>query len=1639
MKMTNRSIITAATLLVFTMQMFAQNIPTANWTGPWGVQVNTWNGNFFYDRTDLAIPNQGVSLEFSFFYNAFRDTLDLGFGKGWTNTYSFRYIQASADTVVVERPDGRGDAYRFTGGMYKSPKGIFDKLEAYQPGKMRLTTKSGMQYFFDDASHKRLTKIEDTNGNSIALTYSNGDLVSVTDPSGRVVTLQWTNGHLATITDNNTTPGRTISYSYNNGFLQQVTDPLGNTMQYSYDNRQLTRIVNERGEELLVKYTPEAVVEEVSTCLSLAKFHYNPAQFKTYVVEQNIAGDQLTTYAYDASGRLISKTGACCGYNTAYQYDSDNNLGALTDANGNQLLATHDGLGNTLATTDPLSGQQSFGYEPVFNRLNSIKDKNGNQTQMQYDPKGNLTMLQMPEGVSVAMGYTSNGNLASMTDAKLQTTNFSYNANNELEFISYPIGVEQFQYDGVGNMTKSTDANGNSVHFEYDLLNRLKEVVDPLNNTVQFEYDATSNLSREVDANTNEKSYEYDQHNRLAAVTTPAGTTRYDYDASDNLIAITDANGHVTRFRYDARNLLVEETDPLGLKTSYSHDGNGNVMTRTDPNGNTTEYTYDALNRLIRKSYLGNTDNFVYDLNGNLIQSSNNHVSIRFTYDDLNRLTSKSIDNWGKTIQYSYDLNGNRASMIDPDGGTTLYEYDGNDRLTKITNPAGQATEFIYDLGGRITEQRNHNGSVARYMYDASNRLWSLENQRSNNTSIANFAFTYDANGNRLTEIANPGVSTLYSYDGENRLTGLTTPTLSEQYSFDSTGNRLTLVRNSVTTNYAYDEGDRLQTAGPATFKYDPNGNQTQRDDGSQKAKYEYDGENRLVRVVTSTGNEVRFQYDPFGNRISQTVNGVETRYFLDGDNVLLELNASGTTQARYTSALALDSWLIMQRSGQSYYYHTNALGSVVALTDGSQNTVQTYQYDTYGNLSASTGSVVNPYRYTGRAFDVATELYYYRTRYYDAREGRFLSRDGFPLNLISPSENNRYSYAGANPILIRDQTGEFWSVAIGVGAMVYNFYKQYKKYSGRIECIDYFDVISTGATIMLGFSAGKNIVKVLKGYALKNPKVREFVTTPDIFLNYISKKLKNFILDKSVNGKYAGPALESAIEALANKNLIDGFMKGLAGLGIKFSASQIDLNLSNCEPSLGDQEITDEIIDDIKDLPDIVIDIIRSMDPNEIIAPPGVGAAKWVAASATLPYTILFENDPDFATASAQRVLVEHVLDEDLNPYSFRLGDFGFGNWYFEVPQNLSYYSTRIDLADTLGVWLDVLAGIDVQQRRAFWIFESVDPATGLAASLPAESGFLPVNDTLLHSGEGFVNFTVRPRVSAITGSTIDAQAVIVFDNNPPIGTNLAFNTVDADAPISGITMIDTVANGIYDLLWNGNDIGSGLESYTLYVSTNYGPFLPSIGSLSGTGYTFEGKADTVYAFFTIARDSVGNTELLKYTGEPSCMSVTVTNIVSSPMSGMSGSATLVVNGNTGNLQYTWSHDPSLNSPVANGLAPGVYTVLVEDQGGCTVAVSFTVKTLLGTSSANTGTVIHRIYPVPTSGQVTVEFSTPVSTAYIQVFDASGKMVIQQNAAAAGQDRMSVVVDLSTQKPGNYLISILTPDDVVSGVVIKQ
>jgi RHS repeat-associated protein len=96
------------------------------------------------------------------------------------------------------------------------------------------------------------------------------------------------------------------------------------------------------------------------------------------------------------------------------------------------------------------------------------------------------------------------------------------------------------------------------------------------------------------------------------------------------------------------------------------------------------------------------------------------------------------------------------------------------------------------------------------------------------------------------------------------------------------------------------------------------------------------------------------------------------------------------------------------------------ALGSTRAITNASGVTQATYQYDPYGNLIASTGSVANPFRYAGQYKDSESGLYYLRARYYDPGTAQFLTRDPMVTITMSP-----YGYVGSNPLNATDPTGD--------------------------------------------------------------------------------------------------------------------------------------------------------------------------------------------------------------------------------------------------------------------------------------------------------------------------------------------------------------------------------------------------------------------------------------------------------------------------------------------------------------------------------------------------------------------------------------------------------------------------------------
>ena len=275
------------------------------------------------------------------------------------------------------------------------------------------------------------------------------------------------------------------------------------------------------------------------------------------------------------------------------------------------------------------------------------------------------------------------------------------------------------------------------------------------------------------------------------------------------------------------------------------------------------------------------------------------------------------------------------------------------------------------------------------------------------------------------------------------------------------------------------------------------------------------------------------------------------------------------------------------------------------------------------------------------------------------------------------------------------------------------------------------------------------------------------------------------------------------------------------------------------------------------------------AQDPNEIKGPIGFDdSLRYVNATDKMHYTIDFENDPEFAMAPATRVKITYDVPANQRISSFRLSDFGFGDFVFTVPSNTASYSQRLDVSDSLGVWVDVNAGIDVVNRQLFWIFQSIDPATG-AEPVSSQMGFLPVNDSLEH-GEGYVSFYILPDGGVQTGDTVAAEALIVFDDNAPIGTNVWRNTFDAVAPTSTLHADLNAQDSLYcTFSFTAQDDagGSGVNKVEVFVSVNNSAYTSIGSSAPDSTLTYALENGLLYQFVSVATDNVGNIEPFKAT----------------------------------------------------------------------------------------------------------------------------------------------------------------------------
>ena len=357
----------------------------------------------------------------------------------------------------------------------------------------------------------------------------------------------------------------------------------------------------------------------------------------------------------------------------------------------------------------------------------------------------------------------------------------------------------------------------------------------------------------------------------------------------------------------------------------------------------------------------------------------------------------------------------------------------------------------------------------------------------------------------------------------------------------------------------------------------------------------------------------------------------------------------------------------------------------------------------------------------------------------------------------------------------------------------------------------------------------------------------------------------------------------------------------------------------------------------------------VQSADPNEKTGVRRLTPQNYIPTSNML-YGISFENKPD-ATAPAQDVVITDQLDTSkLDLTTFELGQMTFGDTVINVPTGLTSFTTEVDLRPANDLLVSVNANLDQNTGLVTWTFLSLDPFTRQTPT-NALAGFLPPNIDGVQ-GAGKVLFTISPKNTVTTGDEIRNHATIIFDLNAPITTNEWLNTIDDSKPISSVQPLPAQQSSTtFTVNWSGNDTGSGINDYTLYVSENGGPFNPSAVGTTNTTTQFTGAYDTTYSFYTISRDNAGNVEGAKVVGDatthtpaaPATISGTVTYGNAIPAATRYVSNVLISGAGSPPVSvFTGAPGASAGTYALSGFGAGSYTVTPTKTGGVNSITSF-------------------------------------------------------------------------------------------------
>ena len=654
---------------------------------------------------------------------------------------------------------------------------------------------------------------------------------------------------------------------------------------------------------------------------------------------------------------------------------------------------------------------------------------------------GNRVGAQLPSGKSITYDYDA-------LDALVQK--------------SYSTGEADvlYSYSPDGNLVSMRDATGDST-YTYDANGRLVSYTNAFSATVSYAYNENGEISAITYPDGKTVGYEYDALGRMVKVTgRDGGETVYEYDAQGSVTKVARADGSVTTAEYDLAGRVVRLTnrDASGAvvsEFSYTYDATGYIATETVTQGERSagrSYTYTQRGELATATENGQTVAYTYDGAGNRIKEEGPNGTTVFVYDEADRLQSTG---GASVTAYTWDADGNMTSM---ESGEGVYEYiyDTESRLLAVREGGSLLMSVLYDgLGDRsyglefkmIDRHLNKFPHLPGYW---NNGHWNCipdapegpKNPKQANAAAENTPAEAEEGPGFWQGVVDWFTGLFGGGDeasGEASAYGVGNAngdyTNNGGADNDHGGNGNTNNGNGKPGNNGNGSGN--------------NGNGNSKGDGGAISDWAVkklkklgftDMDIEMLERLGVTDADARqiietAKVPNTGNGPMHFIPAYDLMYYVNDVN--RENTEVLTLGSRYNSDTAFvygQQRLYADYEGESETYLYDGRGSVVQLLkDGA--VTQEYAYDAYGYINADEFGIQAPfYGYNGEEQNPFTGLQYLRARYYAPQNGGFITQDSFSGVLDDALTQNRYTYAGNNPVNNIDPSGHRYVKGIEIG-----------------------------------------------------------------------------------------------------------------------------------------------------------------------------------------------------------------------------------------------------------------------------------------------------------------------------------------------------------------------------------------------------------------------------------------------------------------------------------------------------------------------------------------------------------------------------------------------------------------------------